>query len=82
MKKQDYWSYGEEIGEALVLAVGRVEEGTFERIIDKLDDGYQAFKEWFDHYFIQGAKEAYFRTKEVGSEIKEDITHKAQELYS
>ncbi len=77
LRSREYESYGESIGDALVLAVGQVTETNQNIVIDSLDEGYQMFKNWFDRFFIESAKDAYAKVKGVGEAIKEDI----QEAY-
>ncbi|CDW72936.1 UNKNOWN [Stylonychia lemnae] len=66
----DYYKYGKDLGDSMVLAVGQVQ--TRYKIVEKLDQGYQKFKEWFDEYIWSSQEK---REKSLTEEIIQGISN-------
>eukprot|EP00347_Sterkiella_histriomuscorum_P015766 403355760 len=84
-QKKDYYNYGRDLGQTMVLAVGEAKDRS--GIMNKLDMGYQKFKSWFDHYVMPKYEEAkddvktkYEDTKDSAKSLGEQIAESVKNI--
>lgn len=67
-KNGSFYEYGRDLGESMVLAVGKVEQQ--HGILGTIDKGYEKFKDWFDTYIWSGQEK-----KSVAEDIDQGVAN-------